>query len=73
MAIAHGADVDFVNATEKLILEGGRDVFELSPLSRVFGVTADDSTGGGGIGSGRDGRVLARVRWFNESCGEMVA
>ena len=69
MAIAHGVDVDIVNGTEKLILEGSRDVFELSPLSCVFGVTADDSTGGGGIGSGRDGRVLARVGWFNKSCG----
>ena len=69
MMIAKCADVDVVNGTEKLILEGGRDVFKLSPLSRVFGVTADDGTCVGGIGAGRDGRVLARVGWFDESGG----
>ena len=71
MTITKGADVDVVNGTEKLILEGSRDIFKLLPLSRVFGVTVDDGTYVGGIGAGsdtiptRNGRELGEI-WVSK-------
>ena len=67
MTIAKGSDVDVFNGTKKLVLDSGRDVFELAPLSSVFCVTADDGACVGGIGAGRDGRVLSRIGGFDES------
>ena len=67
MTIVKGLDVDVFNGAEKLVLESGRDVFELAPLSSVFCVMADDGTCVGGIGAGRDGGVLSRIGGFDES------
>ena len=67
MTITKGSDVDVFDGAEKLVLESSRDVFEVTPLSSVFCVTADDGACVRGSGAGRDGGVLSRVSWFDES------
>ena len=67
MTIVKGSDVDVFDGAEKLVLESGRDIFELTPLSTVFCVMVDDGASVGGIGAGRDGGVLSRIGGFDKS------
>ena len=42
MTITEGSNVDVFDGAEQLVFECCGDIFELAPLSCVFGVMADD-------------------------------
>ena len=67
VTITEVSNVDVFDVAEQLVFECCRDIFELAPLSCVFGVMADDGACVVGNGAARDGGVLPRVGGLDES------